>query len=85
MNEGTWSCSTRDHQKSAFYQAKEGCLSLPGVREAGRWKSIKTQYQTGKVYLSLGPVYNVGGIYFNSALNTPSAMRSCTFEAESQA
>ena len=32
-------------KKSGPYQAKEGCLSLPGVRPARRWKSIKVKYQ----------------------------------------
>ena len=33
-------------KKSGPYQIREGCLSLPGTREAKRWKSIKVQYQT---------------------------------------
>ena len=33
-------------KKSDPYQIQEGCLSLPGTREAKRWKSIKVQYQT---------------------------------------
>ena len=28
------------------YEAEEGCLSLPGIRKAKRYKSIKVQYQT---------------------------------------
>ena len=32
-------------KKSEPYEAEEGCLSLPGVRKARRWKSIKVQYQ----------------------------------------
>lgn len=28
------------------YQAEEGCLSLPGVRSAKRYQTIKVQYQT---------------------------------------
>ena len=32
-------------KKSGPYQAEEGCLSLPGVRPARRWKSIKVKYQ----------------------------------------
>ena len=35
-------------KKSGPYQAEEGCLSLPGVRKAKRWKSIKMQYQNEK-------------------------------------
>ena len=35
-------------KKSGPYQAEEGCLSLPGVRKAKRWKSIKVQYQNEK-------------------------------------
>ena len=35
-------------KKSEPYQAEEGCLSLPGVRKAKRWKSIKVQYQNEK-------------------------------------
>ena len=30
------------------YEAEEGCLSLPGVRKAKRYKSIKVQYQNGE-------------------------------------
>lgn len=30
------------------YEAEEGCLSLPGVRSAKRYKSIKVQYQNEK-------------------------------------
>lgn len=33
-------------KRSGPYQAQEGCLSLPGMRTAKRWKSIKVQYQT---------------------------------------
>ena len=32
-------------KKSGPYRAAEGCLSLPGLREAKRWKTIKVQYQ----------------------------------------
>ena len=35
-------------KKSEPYQAEEGCLSLPGIRKAKRWKSIKVQYQNEK-------------------------------------
>ena len=35
-------------KKSGPYQAEEGCLSLPGVRKAKHWKSIKVQYQNEK-------------------------------------
>ena len=35
-------------KKSGPYQAEEGCLSLPGIRKAKRWKSIKVQYQNKK-------------------------------------
>ena len=30
------------------YEAEEGCLSLPGVRKAKRYKSIKVQYQNSE-------------------------------------
>ena len=30
------------------YQTEEGCLSLPGVRETKRYKSIKVQYQNSE-------------------------------------
>ena len=30
------------------YEAEEGCLSLPGVRKAKRYKSIKVQYQNSR-------------------------------------
>ena len=30
------------------YEAEEGCLSLPGVRKAKRYKSIKVQYQNSQ-------------------------------------
>lgn len=33
-------------KKSELYSAKEGCLSLSGVRETKRYKSIKVQYNT---------------------------------------
>ena len=33
-------------KKSGPYEAREGCLSLPGTRTTKRWKSIKVQYQT---------------------------------------
>ena len=32
-------------KSSGPYKAREGCLSLEGIREAKRWKSIKVQYQ----------------------------------------
>lgn len=32
-------------KRSEPYEAEEGCLSLPGVRKAKRWRSIKVQYQ----------------------------------------
>ena len=32
-------------KKTEPYRAAEGCLSLPGLREAKRWKSVKVQYQ----------------------------------------
>ena len=31
------------------YQTEEGCLSLPGVRPAKRYRSIKVQYQNEKL------------------------------------
>ena len=33
-------------KRSGPYEAREGCLSLPGTRTTKRWKSIKVQYQT---------------------------------------
>lgn len=33
-------------KRAGPYEAREGCLSLPGTRSAKRWKSIKVQYQT---------------------------------------
>ncbi len=35
-------------KRSGAYEAHEGCLSLPGTRQARRWKSIKVQYQNEK-------------------------------------
>ena len=35
-------------KKSDAYEVQEGCLSLPGVRTAKRWRSIKVQYQNEK-------------------------------------
>jgi len=35
-------------KRSEPYEAREGCLSLPGTRQAKRWKSIKVQYQNDK-------------------------------------
>ena len=35
------------------YEAEEGCLSLPGVRPAKRYKSIKVQYQNEKFQIRL--------------------------------
>ena len=35
-------------KKSGPYEAKEGCLSLTGIRKAKRWKSIKVHYQNEK-------------------------------------
>jgi len=32
-------------KKTGPYRAAEGCLSLPGLREAKRWKTVKIQYQ----------------------------------------
>lgn len=32
-------------KKSGPFQAQEGCLSLPGLRNVQRWKTIKVQYQ----------------------------------------
>ena len=32
-------------KKSGPYQTEEGCLSLSGVRNTRRWKSIKVKYQ----------------------------------------
>ena len=36
-------------KKSGPYEAKEGCLSLEGIRPAKRWKTIKVRWQTDKV------------------------------------
>ena len=49
-NEGTYMVMFNPEivKKSEPYQAEEGCLSLPGVRKAKRWKSIKVQYQNEK-------------------------------------
>ena len=38
-------------KKSGPYQAQEGCLSLPGVRPAKRWRSIKVQYRNEQFQL----------------------------------
>jgi len=35
-------------KQSGPYETREGCLSLPGVRQTKRWKSIKVQYQNEK-------------------------------------
>ena len=35
-------------KQSDPYETEEGCLSLPGIRKAKRWKSIKVQYQNEK-------------------------------------
>ena len=32
-------------KRSGPYRAAEGCLSLPGLREGKRWKTIKVRYQ----------------------------------------
>ena len=32
-------------KSSGLYETEEGCLSLVGVRQTKRWKSIKVQYQ----------------------------------------
>lgn len=32
-------------KRSEPYKTEEGCLSLDGIRETKRWKSIKVQYQ----------------------------------------
>lgn len=32
-------------RQSGGYETEEGCLSLSGVRQTKRWKSIKVQYQ----------------------------------------
>ena len=49
-NEGTYMVMFNPEivKKSEPYQAEEGCLSLPGIRKAKRWKSIKVQYQNEK-------------------------------------
>ena len=38
-------------KRSEPYQTKEGCLSLPGMRDTKRWISIKVQYQNEKFQL----------------------------------
>ena len=35
-------------KKSGPYEAKEGCLSLEGIRPAKRWKTIKVRWQNEK-------------------------------------
>ena len=32
-------------KRSEPYRAEEGCLSLDGIRETKRWRSVKVQYQ----------------------------------------
>lgn len=46
-NEGTYMVMFNPEivKKSGCYEAEEGCLSLPGMRKAKRWHSIKVQYQ----------------------------------------
>ena len=38
---------------SQSYQTEEGCLSLPGVRPAKRWQSIKVRYQNEQFQVRL--------------------------------
>ena len=38
---------------SGPYEAEEGCLSLPGVRKAKRYRSIKVRYQNEKLQIRL--------------------------------
>lgn len=49
-NEGTYMVMFNPEiiKKTGPYQAKEGCLSLSGVRPAKRWRSIKVRYQNEK-------------------------------------
>ena len=49
-NEGTYMVMFNPEiiKKSAPYEAEEGCLSLPGVRKARRWRAVKVQYQNEK-------------------------------------
>lgn len=49
-NEGTYMVMFNPGiiKKTGPYQAKEGCLSLSGVRPAKRWRSIKVRYQNEK-------------------------------------
>jgi len=44
-NEGTYMVMFNPEiiKKSAPYEIREGCLSLPGMRQTKRWKSIKVQ------------------------------------------
>ena len=46
-NEGTYMVmfNPKIIKKSERYEAEEGCLSLPGIRKAVRWRSIKVEYQ----------------------------------------
>ena len=52
-NEGTYMVMFNPEiiKRSEPYQTKEGCLSLPGMRDTKRWKSIKVQYQNEKFQL----------------------------------
>lgn len=54
-NEGTYMVMFNPEivKKSDPYQAEEGCLSLPGIRKAKRWRSIKVQYQNEKFQVRL--------------------------------
>lgn len=49
-NEGTYMVMFNPEiiKKTGPYQAKEGCLSLSGIRPAKRWRSIKVRYQNEK-------------------------------------
>ena len=49
-NEGTYMVMFNPEivKRSGPYDAEEGCLSLPGVRQAKRWKSIKVRWQNEK-------------------------------------
>ena len=38
-------------KKSGPYEAREGCLSLTGIRKTKRWQSIKVQYQNERLQL----------------------------------
>ena len=40
-------------KRSEPYQTEEGCLSLPGVRPAKRWRTIKVRYQNEQLQVRM--------------------------------